>query len=393
MTLLAPAVRAPAIAGDEDLVALLRDLVACPSFSGEEAAVQRLIVDWFAAEGIAATLEPADGGLTNVVLEIEGAHPGPTLWIGGHCDTVGIAKGWTREPHRPTIEGGRLYGLGACDMKGGLAAAMVAVRDLARRRDEWSGRLIFAALADEEAWSRGANAHVRNLRGVDAAIMCEPHFHDAVIGAMGKINLRVEARGRSAHGSRPNEGVNAVTEAARLLVAIDGIERRAHPKFGPANHCVLGVTSGDGRYEISVPDRCRFVVNWQFMPGETIAEAVETIETLARDLNSPAEFVVEVGDPRYESYLLVEDHPFVRRFAEVCARCLGRVPELKFGRGVSDGNIFAGRSGIPTILFGPRGAGLHSADEWVDLESLADARRLYVDLAIDFLVSEGTSFE
>lgn len=378
---------------DDALLALLSDLVACPSFSGEEAAVQARIVDWFAGHGLAARLEPADDGLANVVLEVDGAGPGPTLWIGGHCDTVGVAEGWRRPPHRPTVEGERLYGLGACDMKGGLAAAMDAVVRLAARRGDWRGRIVFAALADEEAWSRGAEAFVRTDRGIDAAIMCEPHFDDVVIGATGKANLDVEVRGRSAHGSRPEEGVNAVIEAAKLLVAIDVIERVRHPRFGPAGHCVLGVSSGDGRYQIRVPDRCRFRINWQFMPGETIAEAVALIEKLAADLASPADFVVEVGSPRYESYHLGEDHPFVRRLLDRCRARLGFAPEPRLGRGVSDGNVFAGRVGIPTLLFGPRGAGLHSADEWVDLPSVAAARDLYVDLAIDFLNSAETRAE
>lgn len=372
---------------DGDLIALLSALVAIESYSGSEGAVQQYIADWFETEGIRSVIENADDGLKNVVVEIEGEPGGPTLWIGGHCDTVGIASGWVRQPHSPFIDGNRLYGLGALDMKAGLAAAMMTTRSLHHNRAGWSGRLIFAALADEEALSRGANAFVRENRGIDAAIMCEPHFDDVVIGAMGKTNLEVEVRGSSAHGSNPEQGINAVTEAARLLVALDGLERVAHPQFGKASHCVLNVRSGDGRYEIRVPDICRFTINWHFMPDETVESAVATIEGLARSLASPARFTVTVGEPRYESFWLGKAHPFVGEFVGAYRNVIGKEPDLAFGRGVSDANIFSGRAGIPTILFGPGGANMHAGDEWVDLDQLHLAGQLYTEFALRFLKS------
>lgn len=372
---------------DDELVALLADLVAVKSYSGEEQAVQTRIARWFEEQGIPVGVEDADGGLANVVVEIDGQTGGPTLWIGGHCDTVGIANGWTRAPHIPVIEDNRLYGLGAMDMKAGLAAAMLTARDMHRCRDDWHGRLIFAALADEEAMSRGANAFVRKDRAIDAAIMCEPHFEDVVIGAMGKINLRVEVVGRSAHGSRPEYGVNAVTEGARLIVAIGALERAAHPEFGQASHCVLNVDSGDGRYEIRVPDVCRFTINWHFMPGETVGDAVAAIEGVAAGLSSPATFTVTVGEPRYESFWLGRDHSFVAEFADAYRTVIGAEPDLAFGRGVSDANIFTGRAGIPAILFGPGGANMHAGNEWVDLDQLHLARQLYSEFARRFLKS------
>ncbi len=376
---------------DEELIGLLTDLVSIQSFSGEEGEAQAWIASWFRHQGMETVLEEADGGLKNLVVTIEGRQGGPVLWIGGHCDTVGIASNWTKVPHAPVIEENRLYGLGSMDMKGGLAAAMLAVRALHRTRDTWAGTVIFSALADEEAYSRGANAFVRKERGIDAAIMCEPHFHDVVIGAMGKINIRVEVTGRSAHGSRPEEGVNAVIEAARLLVAIDALERFHHPDFGAATHCVLNISSGDGRYEIRVPDHTAFVINWHFMPGETVQGTLETLRQLADSLGSKARFSITVGEPRYESFLLDSDSAFIRQFSRSYRDVLGKEPDLRFGRGVSDANIFTGRAGIPTLLFGPDGANMHSGDEWVDLDQLHLARAVYLDFAQQFLTSNHES--
>lgn len=369
----------------EELTELLSSLVSVSSLSGAESAVQARIAAWFEENDIAATVEPADGGLGNVVVEVDGAGEGPVLWIGGHCDTVSPAPDYSFDPHKPEIRDGKLYGLGSMDMKSGLATAMHAVRDLHRRRGEWKGKVIFSALADEEAYSRGANGFVKAERRVDAAIMCEPHFHRPSIGAIGKINLKVTVTGKSAHGSHPEMGVNAVIEAARLLVAIDAIERRGHPLYGKASHCVLNVSSGNGPYEIRVPDQCGFMINWHFMPGETAEEAVALIEGLASALNSQASFKVTIESPRYDSFELPEDHPFVAQFAASYEAVNGRAPDYEFCFGVSDANIFNVAAGIPTLLYGPGGANMHAADEWADLSQMITAREVYLDLAARFL--------
>ncbi|RAH97466.1 peptidase M20 [Acuticoccus sediminis] len=367
-----------------ELGEILARLVSVKSLSGEEGDVQRVIADWLTAEGIDARIVPAEGGLTNVVAEIEGAAEGPTLWIGGHCDTVSPSADYTFDPFAAEIRGGRLYGVGAMDMKAGLATAMHTVRALHRRRDAWGGKVIFAALADEEAYSRGANGFVATAGPIDGAIMCEPHFARPSIGAIGKVNLKVVVTGVSAHGSLPHKGVSAVTEAARLLVAIDRFERKPHPVYGRATHCVLNVTSGEGRYEIRVPDHCEFMINWHFMPNETAEEAVAAIEGLATGLASKARVRVTIEPPRYDSFELAGDHPFVTAFAASFARVTGAAPDYEFCFGVSDANIFNG-AGIPTLLYGPSGANMHAADEWADLDQMVTARAVYMDLADNLL--------
>lgn len=365
------------------VVGLVSSLVAIPSLSGEEAAVQRFIARWLDARGVPASLEAAGDGLVNVVAEIRGSGEGPVLLLGGHCDTVAAAPGWSTDAFTPTVREGRLYGLGALDMKGGLAAAMVAITELAARRGDWAGTIVFASLADEEAHSRGARAFLGTGRRIDAAVMGEPHFDDPTTGAIGKVNLRISALGRSAHGSRPHEGVNAVTAAARLVAALDGHGHRPHARFGPASHCVLGISSGNGRYEIRVPDRCDVLVNWHLMPGETAADAKRIVEALAAPLASQARFDVTADRPVYESYIMDEPHPLLDGFAESYRRIVGEAPRFTFGSGVSDANLF-NAAGIPTLLFGPGGRNLHAADEWVELDELAAASVLYRDIGLTF---------
>ncbi|MGV0820629.1 M20 family metallopeptidase [Martelella sp. AMO21009] len=371
-----------------ETAALVAELVSIESLSGQEAAVQAFIADWFGAEGIATRLEPAADGLVNVVVEIDGAGPGQTLWIGGHCDVVGVGDGWSRDPFVPVIGEGRLYGRGTMDMKGGLAAAMLTARDMYRMRTNWAGRFIFASLSDEEAYSRGAEAHVANCGQIDGAIMCEPHFSDVVIGALGKVNLVVEVQGLAAHASHPEKGINAVIEAGRLLALIGDLKRTAEPTFGTPSHCVIGIESGDGTYSISVPDRCRFTINWHFLPSESAEGAVSLIRDLADSLASPAKFDITARSPSYDGYLLDRDLAFVNAFSASYRLVLGAEPRLEIGRGVSDANILAGRAGIPTLLFGPSGGNMHGPDEWVDLIELEKVRSVYLDFARRFLASK-----
>lgn len=370
---------------NEELVGLVASLVSIPSLSSREDAVQDWIEGWFFRQGIPARRVAATDGLTNVVVEIDGAGRGPTLWIGGHCDTVGVEEGWATDPFAPTILDGRLYARGAMDMKGGLAAAMVTARDMFRCRGEWSGRLIFASLADEEAYSRGAEAFVAEGEPMGGAIMCEPHFDHVVIGALGKVNLVVEVRGRAAHASRPEEGVNAVVEAGRLLARIGDLRRAADPVFGTPSHCVTGIECGDGAYTISVPERCRFTVNWHVLPTETVADGAMLLRAMADDIGSPAQFEVTSRRPSYEGYLLSRSDAFVTTFLDSCRAVLGDAPDLRIGSGVSDANVFVAKAGIPTLLFGPSGGNMHGANEWLDLAALARCHGVYVDFARRFL--------
>ncbi|MFV0334054.1 MAG: M20 family metallopeptidase [Tropicimonas sp.] len=369
----------------DEVTGLLADLVGIESLSGDEGAVQRFIAEWFAAQDIPAAVRPAEGGLGNLIVEVDSGAPGRALFLGGHCDTVGIGAGWTRPPLRATIEEGRLYGRGAMDMKGGLAAAMIATRDLARDTSNWTGRLIFAALADEEAFSRGARGFLKDAPQIDAALMCEPHFDAIGTGAMGKINIDVEVRGRSAHASRPDEGINAVCEAARLAVVIGDLERPVHPEHGAASHCILNISSGDGAYEIRVPDRCAFRINWHLMPGETIEGALAIVEGLARRACRKAEVAVTLAEPAYGCFELAPDHALPELLAACAERATGRRPGFEFCHGVSDANLFMGGAGIPTVLFGPSGGGMHGADEWVCLDQLRQAVEIYRDCAQRFL--------
>lgn len=360
---------------------LLAALVACPSPSGSEEAVQRLMADWLRRNGVSAEIRYTPEGLANLVAQVPGNGPGPHLLLLGHADTVEPVAGWTREPFGAEVEGDRLYGVGAMDMKAGLVAAMLTMRELAHRSD-WAGTVTFASVADEENASRGALAFLRDSPRFDAALVCEPHFDAPTLGAVGKVNLRITCRGVSAHGSRPEEGVNAIDELARLLARLGELPPSEHPLVGRGSRCVLRIEGGLGPYQIRVPDEASCLVNWHLVPGETAQEVVGSVEALAAELRSPAAFEVEPLPPHYPSYLTERDAPFVQQFEAVYETVIGRAPRFAYGRGVSDANYTA-ELGIPTIMFGPSGANLHAADEWTDTTQIARAAELYLTLVAE----------
>jgi len=363
---------------------LVRELVRRGSPSGREAEVAGFIANWLHDIGAAIQVMEVSPGRQNVVARASRGGGTHTLLLFGHTDTALPTEGWRTDPYRPTRDNGRLMGLGAADMKGGLAALMLALRELIHR-DTWAGTIEFAGVIDEEAYSLGMKALLTSSITPTWGILAEPHYDEALLGCVGKVLLKVAVHGRAAHGSTPELGVNAITEAARLVTALDDIPLGTHPGLGPASQCVLQIRGGPDAYVITVPDECAFLVNRHLVPGETDRHAVAQVDHVARSLGLRARVDVTVEPPYYPPYVLTADTPLVRIFSEVHQSVVGRPPKFGFGRGVCDANYLVADAGVPAVVFGPRGGNLHAPDEWVDLSTVADAAGVYVALAEQLL--------
>ncbi len=371
-----------AAADPEEAAALTARLVAIRSYPGEEGTVQREIAAWFEAQGLRPTLQPTEGDRPNVVVRVERG-PGPTLLLNGHVDTALAADGWSGDPWQARREGDRLYGLGAADMKAGVAAAMLATRALARRPEGWRGTLLFTSVVDEEAYSIGARALIDAGIAADACVVTEPSF-DPVIGGVGKVLVRGDVTGKAAHGSMPHEGINAAVEGAKFIARLDEVPLGQHPRI-TATQSVLSFHSGNPQYVITLPEHARFTINRHIVPGETAESVLAGMRALAEALGSPARFDFAIDPPYYPAWEISPDHPFARHFARAYAAELGREPRFGYFPAVADANYFAADLGIPTVQFGPRGANLHQADEWVDVPSIATTARVLLRLALEIL--------
>jgi acetylornithine deacetylase len=362
---------------DETLRRLLRDLVAIDSVNPSlvpgaagEAAIARRVAEEMRAIGLDVHVTEAAPGRPNVVGVLQGRAPGRSLMLCGHIDTVGVA-GMTR-PFEPEERNGRLYGRGAQDMKGGVAAMLGAARRVADTGGLESGQLIVAAVVDEEHSSIGAEVLARAWRA-DAAVITEPTGLDVAVAHKGFQWVAVETHGRAAHGSRPLEGRDAILRMGRVLVALDGLNGRllsgrSHPLLGSAS---LHASLIHGGQELSsYPDRAWLELERRTLPGESGSVAVDEVDAILDRLrNEDTEFEADRRSMlSRDGYEIDPASPLPGDLAAAArdAGCRAATVGMTFW---TDAAIL-GAAGIPTVNFGPVGAGLHSTEEYVVLDSV-----------------------
>jgi len=369
-----------------DPLPLLRDLVAANSVNPSlvpgapgEAAAAEVVRAALTRAGLDVTVQEAAPGRPNVVGVLEGRESGPAIMFCGHLDTVGVEG--MADPFVPVERDGRLYGRGAQDMKGGIAAMVAAAARLAQ---DWSrGRLIVAGVVDEEHLSLGAEALVRDWRA-DMAVVTEPTDLRLAVGHKGFAWIEIETRGRAAHGSRPAEGNDAIAKMGRVLVGLEAIDRelQARPPVAYQGAGSLHASIIAGGRELSVyPDVCRLQLERRTVSGEDGASVLAEIESLLADhrARDPAfEAVARLVADR-PAYGLDSGHALPAALAGALSRA-GRVADPTGMTFWTDAAIL-GAAGIPSVLFGPGGAGLHSLEEYVDLEDVVVCRDVLADAA------------
>lgn len=359
---------------------LLAELVAIPSISLHECAVAERLARELRSFGLQPEIAPLEQESCNLICRLRGPEPGRRLIIGGHMDTVPAAEGWLTDPYRLTEREGRLYGLGAGDMKGGLAACVTVLGRLVQKKTPLKGEIVFLALADEERYSIGANHWTGQGEKADLAIFAEPHFDNIVTAATGKILLRLIVTGRSGHAAHPEEGINAVDCMSRFLCAVSDADGPLYDRGEIASHCVLRVESRYEGYSLNIPDRCEALMNKQLLTTETADAYIAGLQEIFESLCCGAELKIERCIPSYPSYQLPTPfHPLEDLLAVLKRH--GLSPRLQLNQSVSDGNILYSSLGIPTLLFGPQGVNFHKPNEYVDAKTLYD----YCDFLEEFI--------
>jgi acetylornithine deacetylase len=370
---------------------LLRELVAIdsvnpslvPGARGEAAIAERIAAE-LVALGLTVDITEVAPGRPNVVGVLEGRTPGRALMLCGHVDTVGVAG--MAQPFKPIESDGRLYGRGAQDMKGGVAAMIGAARVLVESGGLASGRILVAAVIDEEHASLGADALVTKFRA-DGAVVTEPTDLDIAVAHKGFQWVDIETRGRAAHGSRPQEGRDAIMRMGRVLTRLETLDRKLqagsrHPLLGTGS-LHASIVSG-GQELSSYPDRCVLQIERRTLPGESdtaaASEAAAILESLRRD---DPEFEgsarMTFGRKPYE----IDSGSVLPTLLSEAASSAGHVPK-QLGMSFWTDAAILGAAGIPSVLFGPGGAGLHSTEEYVRIRDVEMCRDALVALARAF---------
>ncbi|MCS7224930.1 MAG: ArgE/DapE family deacylase [Armatimonadetes bacterium] len=365
----------------EPVVRLARELIAIKSVNpcfpdgNGEGDLAQFIYDFARKKGLDVSLQPVSPGRSNVLIRRDG-NGKETILLEGHMDTV-TAEGMTIDPFDPLLDDDRLYGRGACDAKGCLAAMLQSVAD---KKGQQGPDVLLAAVVDEENGFSGVQALVASGIKADFAVVGEPTQLAVVIAHKGVVRGFVKTRGISAHTSQPEEGINAIQRMARLLLVLDRYDKelrmKSHSLVGSATLTVSFIQGGRGLN--LVPDECTVGLDRRTLPSE---DPMLAWEELRRFLKSQPEFVEGEG--------LLEEPVLVNRGMEIAAdslpvqRLMAAIRSLGFSSepiGVpytTDAGELV-RGGIASVVFGPGNIQqAHKADEWISVQQLRQAKAIF----------------
>jgi acetylornithine deacetylase len=359
---------------------------------GEEADTAAALVQACRERGLDVAESLVAPGRPNVRATLPGGRA-PGLLLLGHTDVVPVGDGWTVDPFGGALRDGRVYGRGSTDMKGGLAACVVALGALRRAGIDLAGPVELAALVDEEETGLGIRHYVESGAGsaFGGCIVAEPTDLQTIIAARGDSYVDVRVRGVAAHSGRPDDGRNAIYGAAAVIADLGRWHRelaeRAHPLVGPPTWSVGLVNGGQGTS--IVPAECQVSADRRLLPGEdaevVLAEVRDRVARLGLgDDGLEVEVTMPMAMPGFETS---PEHPFVMLTDQVLGETGG--PGLPLGgwSAACDGGFISRDAGVPTVVLGPGSvhAQAHRADESVGVNELVVAARTYALVALRML--------
>jgi putative selenium metabolism hydrolase len=378
----------------DELVEFTRSLVQCRSFSGEEGpAIQRCVAEMNRL-GFDRVWVNGDGSAIGVV---EGALPGPTILLDSHCDTVGIAPGsvWTADPFAAAVRDGYLYGRGAADMKGALAAMIHAVAGLDRSR--LAGRAVVSVTVQEEVMEGVALKTVMDEVWPDFVIIGESTELNVARGGRGRAEIHLETIGRPSHSSSPQLGLNAVHEMIKVIAATEDLALGSDPLLGRAILALTDMISEPYPGHSVIPSRARATYDRRLLAGETPASVLGPLQ--GHPALAGISFSAVLDEGRYTTYTgqtlvgtkffpawkFEETHPLVGG-ALRALRSLGLNPALRAYGFCTNAAYSAGIAGVPTIGFGPAAEGdAHVVDERLSLQELQTVAKGYGAIVAEML--------
>jgi len=376
---------------ESSLVELTTSLVRADGQNppGEEAATVHVLTTAAADLGLDVVETAVEPRRNNVRITLEGG-AGPGLLLLGHTDVVPVGDGWTTDPFGGAVHGGRIYGRGSSDMKGGLAASLTALAAL--RGVGLSGPVELAALVDEEETGKGIRAYVESVqRPFLGCVTAEPTDLQTVIGARGASYLRVEIHGKACHAGNPEDGANAIYGAAAVVAEIERLHAelatRPHPLLGPATWSAGQIQGGTGGS--IVPAECVVVADRRLLPGESTAAVLDDLRGRVAGLRlADRGLTVDLAMPmEMPAFQTPADSELARATDAALADAGG--PGLPLGgwTAACDGGFVARDFGVPVVVVGPGSATsqAHRADESVGIEELVIAARAYALTALRML--------
>lgn len=387
----------------EALTALLQDFIRLPSLSGQEGLMAERVERALHEVGFTEVWSDRVG---NVIGHF-GPNSGPRLFLEGHMDTVGVGvtANWKRDPYAAIVEDGVLYGRGAMDMKGPLAAMIYGAKKVIDSGPRLAGDLYVVAVVQEEPMEGTALRVLVEEEGLrpDFVVLGEPSNLQIKRGHRGRTELEVSVQGRSCHASSPKLGENAIYGAARIIFGLELLAAQLYNDsfLGPGSLAVTRIESVAGSKNV-IPDMCRFIIDRRLTVGETEKMALTQVQNIIdREKLSATVVVPEFcvasykgyemrGREYYPAWVISEDHPLIEATVQAVQRELDTRPQVGRWDFSTDGVYSMGAMGIPTVGFGPgEEKYAHTVEERIRLADLFSAARVYAHLASELLGQKG----
>jgi len=382
----------------EDVINLCSELIKFKSINppGDELEVAGYVADILSKAGLAVDVISHAPTRASVVARLKGSGEVTPLLYSGHLDVVPVAdEEWLHDPFGGEVADGKIWGRGASDMKGGDAAMITAALVLASSSFPLKGDLILAFTAGEETDCLGARELKRHHipSPVQAIFISEPSENDVYIAEKGALWIEIKTHGRAAHSSKIEEGRNALMMMVPILSELEElvVPHKAHPLLGHFTRSINTIQAGTKTN--TIPARCVVTADLRTVPGQDHDAILQQVENLIADVGQRMTIpdfhasvkVVNSRIPLETS----PDVPVVRRFSEVVSRVTGRKPGLKGVGYYTDAVEFVPALNAPFIICGPGNPKLnHAANEWVEVEKLVDATKIYTLTAAELLTTD-----
>jgi len=378
---------------ETEVVSLCRDLVRFKSVNppGDELEIAEYVAGVLREAGLTVEMVPHTPTRASVLARLKGSGEMPALFYTGHLDVVPVgAEEWLHDPFEGDVVEGELWGRGASDMKGGNAAMIAATKVLATANFPLKGDLILAFTAGEEGEQLGAAeiAARPDLAPVQAVVVAEPSYNDVYVAEKGAFWLQITTHGKTAHGSMPHLGQNAIMMMVALLSELDSlaIPYEEHPLLGGFTRSVNTIAGGVKTNV--VPDQCTVTIDQRTVPGQDHRAILRQVEDLIADLGQRLpdfRASVEVVNDRIP-VATSPGEPVVQRFCDIVAEVVGERPVPKGVNYYTDAVVFAPALNAPMIICGPGEAKLaHQPNEYVEVPKMVEAAKIFTLAAVQLL--------
>jgi acetylornithine deacetylase/succinyl-diaminopimelate desuccinylase family protein len=372
-----------------DVLEILSDLVNIPSYENEQGVVE-YIEKRLRKLGVEYEFTEVVPNRQNIIASIGDGEK--SLIFNSHTDTVspGNIENWDQSPYKLTRKGDELFGLGSCDAKGSLVAMLVAFEILASKSLLLKGRLILQAVCCEETRGRGTLAETSKGIEADAAIIGEPTELIPMIGHKGGLGVEVTVFGKPAHASSPEEGINAISNMARVIQALDklaeDVSKRCDPLIGKASLAITQINGG--RATNVIPDQCVITIDRRLIPGENLKDALdEILAVIDNEKKANLSLVVSIEEKiGINPCSISPEESIVKTVKDSIYQVTKKDREVTGFNACCDMWCLVEKANIPTIILGPGKLSMaHKVNESVSINELYEAVKIYTKIALNWL--------